>query len=174
MIVFDLVCRDDGHRFEGWFRSSEDFARQQQGGLLCCPQCGTDAVIKAPMAPAVPRKGNQMVTAPPQTRAHFREQPGQPSPNPAEPNRVTMSRSKLPPEAVQMMHALAQMQAEALKNSRWVGDSFAENARAMHYGEREVESIHGQATIEQAQELAEEGIEVAPLPFPVLNPGEAN
>ena len=162
MIVFDLECRAGGHRFEGWFRSSDDFARQQDAGLLCCPECGSDAVGKAPMAPSVGRKGNQLVVAAPP-----------PTPTDTAP-RLTMSKGKLPPEAVQMMRALAQMQAEALKQSRWVGDSFAESARAMHYGEEAVESIHGQATIEEAQELIEEGIEVAPLPFPVMNPGEAN
>ncbi len=73
-----------------------------------------------------------------------------------------------------MMQALAKVQAEALKDSRFVGESFAEDARAMHYGEQEAESIHGQTTIEEAQALLEEGIEVAPLPFPVVPPGKAN
>ena len=73
-----------------------------------------------------------------------------------------------------MMQALATMQAEAIKNSRWVGESFAEQSRAMHYGEKETESIHGQATLEEARELIEEGIEVAPLPFPVAPPEQSN
>ncbi len=85
-----------------------------------------------------------------------------------------MVKGGIPPEAVKMMQAMAVMQAEALKQSRWVGDSFADDARAMHYGEREVEVIHGQATLQEAQELIDEGIEVAPLPFPVAPPGEAN
>jgi hypothetical protein len=44
----------------------------------------------------------------------------------------------------------------------------------MHYGEAEPQAIHGQATVKEAMELLEEGIEVAPLPFPVAPPGEAN
>ena len=44
----------------------------------------------------------------------------------------------------------------------------------MHYGEREAEPVHGQATLEEAHELLEEGIAVAPLPFPIAPPGEAN
>ena len=55
MIVFDLQCQTLGHRFEGWFASSEDFAAQQVRGLVSCPQCGSGDVIKAPMAPAVPK-----------------------------------------------------------------------------------------------------------------------
>ena len=66
------------------------------------------------------------------------------------------------------------MQAEALKQSRWVGDKFVEDAKAMHYGEREHEAIHGEATLEQAKDLLEEGIGVAPLPFPVIPPDKAN
>jgi hypothetical protein len=167
MIVFDLECREGGHRFEGWFRSSGDFTRQESGGLLCCPQCGSADVIKAPMAPAVGRKGNQL---PAPVRAAPEPAPGAEP----QPQRLAMSKGKLAPEALQMMQALARMQAEALSQSRWVGGDFAENARAMHYGEREAEIIHGEATLEEAQDLIEEGIEVAPLPFPVVRPGEAN
>lgn len=155
MIVFDLECRGGGHRFEGWFSSSEDFASQQDRGLVTCPQCGSADVAKAVMAPNVGRKGNQLASAPP-----------------AKPQ--AMSKGALPPEAVEMMQKLAAVQADALKDSRWVGESFAEDARAMHYGERDLENIHGQATVEEAKELLEEGVQVAPLPFPVAPPGEAN
>ena len=68
------------------------------------------------------------------------------------------------------MRALADAQAKALKSSTWVGDTFAETSRAMHYGEREHATIHGQATAEEARALVDEGIKVAPLPFPVAAP----
>lgn len=164
MIVFDLECRTGGHRFEGWFGSSGDFADQQARGLVTCPHCGAGDVVKAPMAPAVPRKGNQIVPA-----GKARPQ----LPASAEPQ-VQAMRGTLPPEAAKMMQALATMQAEALKDSRWVGGNFAEQSRAMHYGDRETETIHGQATLAEAKELLDEGITVAPLPFPVAPPGETN
>jgi hypothetical protein len=69
---------------------------------------------------------------------------------------------------------LAAMQAEMLKKSRWVGDEFAETARAMHLGEIESEQVHGKATIEQAKSLVDEGVPVAPLPFPVTPPTQVN
>ncbi|MCK9543329.1 MAG: DUF1178 family protein [Novosphingobium sp.] len=156
MIVFDLECRLGGHRFEGWFGSSSDFEDQQARGLLACPQCASADVVKAPMAPSIGRKGNQL----PQTAEKS---------SPA-----SVKSGPMPPEAEKLMRALAVMQAEALKSSRWVGENFAEDARAMHYGEREHESIHGQATANEARELLEEGIEIAPLPFPVAPPGKAN
>ena len=69
---------------------------------------------------------------------------------------------------------LAGLQAEMLKNSRWVGDKFADTARAMHSGEVEPEQVHGSATLEQAKSLVDEGVPVAPLPLPVVPPNQVN
>ena len=168
MIVFDLECRTGGHTFEGWFGSSDDFARQQERGLLACPQCGSGEVGKAVMAPRVARKGNQL---PEPVRGARQIEPARPAAPPAP---APVSSAPLPPEAAALMRKLATMQAEALKTSRFVGQSFAEDARAMHYGEREPEIIHGQATVNEAKELIEEGIAIAPLPFPVVPPEQAN
>lgn len=156
MIVFDLSCSSGGHRFEGWFGSSEDFASQHSQGLVACPKCGSTDVGKAPMAPNVGRKGNQM----------------QPAAAPA-PARVVNSGQVMPAQ-IKAMQALHAIQTEILKQSEWVGSDFAEQSRAMHYGERESGAIHGEATLEQARELIEEGIEVAPLPFPVTPKRKSN
>jgi hypothetical protein len=157
MIVFELQCQGAGHRFEGWFGSSDDFARQQASGLVTCPQCGSADVIKAPMAPAVARKGNQL-----------------PAPRLESQPRLPVAGGKLPPEAARVMAALAQMQAAALEQSRWVGNGFAEVSRQIHYGERETETVHGQATPDEAKALLDEGIAVMPLPFPVAPPEDLN
>lgn len=69
---------------------------------------------------------------------------------------------------------LAEMQAEMLKESRWVGDKFVETARAMHSGEIEREQVHGQATLEQAKSLVDDGVPVAPLPLPITPPNQVN
>jgi hypothetical protein len=69
---------------------------------------------------------------------------------------------------------LAALQAEILKNSRWVGDKFAATARAMHSGEVEAEQVHGSATLEQARSLVDDGVPVAPLPLPVVPPNQVN
>ena len=150
MIVYDLCC-DAGHRFEGWFGSSADYAAQREGGLVICPQCGSGAIDKAPMAPAVPVKGNRSPEA-----------------------RHAVAGGALSPEAAAMMRKFAEVQAEALKSSTWVGDAFAEQSRAIHYGERKAESIHGRATLDEAEALHEEGITVMPLLFPVAAPDELN
>lgn len=49
MIIFDLTCSAD-HRFEGWFRSAEDFAKQESEGLVNCPYCGTHEIRRLPSA----------------------------------------------------------------------------------------------------------------------------
>lgn len=155
MIVFDLSCAT-GHRFEGWFASSADFISQGENGLLTCPECGSSDVTKAPMAPSVPTKGNRR-----------REMPGKGAAKP-------VSNAELAPEVVKAMQALAKAQVKALKDSTWVGDKFAEKSRAMHYGEADSATIHGQATVKEAKELADEGIAVAPLPFPIAPPEDLN
>jgi hypothetical protein len=154
MIVFDLECQTLGHRFEGWFASSDDFAAQQARGLLTCPHCGSEAVAKAVMAPSIGRKGNQL----PAVQAE----------------RKPVAGGAVPAEAREMIAKLAAMQTEALKQSTWVGEKFADASRAMHYGERETETIHGQATAKEAKDLIEEGIAVMPLPFPIAPPEELN
>lgn len=153
MIVFDLTC-EHGHRFEGWFGSSGDYTDQLERGLLSCPQCGSSAVTKAPMAPAVAAKGN--------TRQEHGNGPKQ------------VSNQPMSPEVVAALTKLAEAQAKALKDSTWVGDKFAEVSRKMHYGETDERPIHGQASLEEAKGLVEEGIPVAPLPFPVAPPDKLN
>jgi len=159
MIVYDLLCEAGDHRFEGWFGSSRDFADQQARGLVTCPQCGSAAVGKAVMAPRLTRKGNQQVA---------------PVAAPAPPAQAMTAPRPLSAEAQAALRALATMQAEALKSSRWVGRSFAQDARAMHYGDRQAEPIHGQATPEETRALVEEGVEIAPVLFPLAPPDEIN
>jgi hypothetical protein len=69
---------------------------------------------------------------------------------------------------------IAELQSVMLQNSRWVGDEFADTARAMHSGEIQPEQVHGHATLDEARSLAAEGVPVAPLPLPVVPPSQVN
>jgi hypothetical protein len=155
MIIFDLKCANAGHVFEAWFGSSDDYESQKQRGLLSCPICGDDNIAKAVMAPAVPAKTNQRVD---------KEQ------GPS----VPVSSGLNIEQARKMMEAIATAQAEALKDSEWVGRKFADTARAMHYGEQDHKGIHGEVAPEEAKSLLDEGIEVAPLLLPVIPPDAQN
>lgn len=163
MIVFDLMCGQQ-HRFEGWFRSSEDFERQQASGMLGCPQCQSSAVIKAPMSPAVPTKRNRL--------AGSRKEPQAASKSPDKHEGHTPV--TLPAEVAEAFAKLAAAQAKALSGSTWVGNAFAERSRAIHYGDAVQEQIHGRASPEEAAALVEEGIVIAPLLIPIVPPEEAN
>ena len=156
MIAFDLRC-SGGHRFEGWFGSSADFDEQQSKGLLACPVCDDGVVGKALSVPNVGRKGNQVVSG----------QAKLPVPS-APANGEVTNAPILPPVMVEMMQKLASAQTEMLKDSQWVGREFAETARAIHYGEESDRLIHGETSADEAQALAEEGVSIAALPFPVI------
>jgi hypothetical protein len=162
MIAFDLQC-SFGHGFEGWFASSGDFDVQQATGLLACPICDDVAVQKTLSVPNVGRKGNQIAAA--STRATPSAQPilGE-----------VVNAPTLPPQMVELMHKMAAAQTEMLKTSEWVGREFAETARAIHYGEEGDRLIHGETSRDEAEALADEGIAVAPLPFPVIPPAAKN
>lgn len=160
MIVFDLHCAH-GHRFEGWFGSSSDYEDQSARGLVTCPECGSDEIGKAPMAPAVGAKGNRTTTQPVQQAG-------------AEGEAQPVSNKPMPAEVQQALEALHKAQTKALKHSKWVGKDFASQSREMHYGERDHAAIHGSASLEEAKELVDEGVPVAPLPFPVAPPDELN
>jgi len=151
MIVFDLACAEQGHVFEGWFGSSDDYETQRAKGWLACPMCGSADVAKAVMAPRVAAKGNQRRDTTPVTLAN-----------------------DAPDKMREMMRVLADAQTRALEGSDYVGPRFADEARAMHLGEAEHRAIHGQASADEAKALIDEGVAVAPLPFPVRPPGTDN
>jgi hypothetical protein len=153
VIVFNLRCAAHGHVFEGWFGSSADYEDQRRRGLLACPLCGSLDVGKAPMAPAVPAKANAQ------------------SPEAQAPDSLF---SAAPDEVKALLAAAAAVQKKLLQGSESVGERFADEARAIHLGEAPARPIHGRATRAAAESLAEEGVPIAPLPFPVGEPGEEN
>jgi hypothetical protein len=159
VIAYDLRC-SAAHRFEGWFASSQDYDRQFLDGLITCPVCNDIRVTKAPSAPYVGRKGNQSIQPAPTQAASI-----------SEPVTAPVTNAPQMSEAVsEIIQKLAVMQSEALKGSDWVGRDFAEEARSIHYGESKDRLIHGEASPDEALELAEEGIAVAPLPLPYIPP----
>ncbi|MGE4324395.1 MAG: DUF1178 family protein [Sphingobium sp.] len=161
MIVFDLKCDGAGHVFEAWFGSSEDYADQQARALLSCPICGDMSVSKAVMAPAVAPKGNRGGAVSGKAKGDASD--GTP---------VITGEHAVRMRA--MMEALAQTQSKMLEGSNWVGRAFAEQARAMHYGEQDHAPIHGEVAPDEASALLSEGVAVTPLPFPVIPPEAKN
>ncbi len=161
MISFNLKCTS-GHVFEGWFRSSSDYERQHTQHLIACPHCGDGTIEKALSAPNIGRKGNQLA---PVTRTQTTDATDAIDTTYIPDTATVTNMPEIPPQMQQALQELAKMQANMLKKSEWVGPQFANEARAIHYGEKADRLIHGEATISDAEELADEGIAISPLLF---------
>ena len=135
MIRYTLHCARE-HEFEAWFRSAGDYDRAAKAGSNVCPVCGSAEVRKAIMAPALggTKKGEKVSLAVPDPRSQA------------------------------MRELVREFRKKVTENADYVGDKFAEEARKIHYEETEQRGIYGQATPDEAHELAEEGIAFQPLP----------
>ena len=134
MIKYALVCEHD-HGFEGWFGASADYDDQQARGLLECPVCASKAVRKQIMAPAVAG------------------------------TKAQRSGADLKPGMREMvMEAMGKVRDHVEQNFDYVGDAFAREARDIHEGRSEDRGIYGEATPAEVKKLAEDGVNVAPLP----------
>lgn len=149
MKVLDLRC-GNGHGFEGWFGSEEDFLGQNGRGLVECPLCADRVVTRMPSAPRLNLSGAR-----------------EPAP-PAKPENPAKSPAANPGD----LQALwMQVVRHAIENTEDVGQRFAEEARRIHYGESESRGIRGLASPEEREALHEEGIEVMALPIPAALKG---
>jgi hypothetical protein len=155
MIHYALNC-DQGHTFESWFPNSAAYDKQAKRSLITCPVCGSAKVEKAIMAP---RLGRAVKVAP---------EPPAPLPIPAPTPPALPAKTPLavmsPPER-ELRQKLKELREHITKNASYVGGSFPEEARKIHYGETEHRSIYGEASPDEAKELHDEGIEFHPLPF---------
>ena len=159
MIHYALVCERE-HEFEGWFRSSSDFEAQAARGILSCPVCGSSKVTRGLMAPAV-STGRTADAAPEPEAAAPPAATGGAAPVPAP---VASLGPNEDPRRALAIEFLRRVRETVLENATYVGDTFAEEARRIHYGEAEERGIYGEATREEAEALEEEGIAVTVLP----------
>jgi hypothetical protein len=157
MILYNLVCAK-GHQFESWFAGSAAYDKQAKRGLVECPVCGSARVEKALMTPRLARTRKSMPAA-------------SDAPGPAAPEPVVPAAPEPPapvavisPQERELRTKLRELREHLVKNAENVGQRFPEEARKMHYGEKEHRSIYGTASPDDAKALHEEGIEFAPLP----------
>ena len=155
MKVLDLQCSQQ-HSFEGWFASEDDFQSQLTRGLVTCPLCADPVIQKMPSAPRL----NFGVAGAESAR---------PEPSPE----LSVPKPDSTVHAVLAAGTTAAGQADFLRalrhvvaNTEDVGERFADEARAMHYGDTRQRSIRGKASTREAIELLEEGIDVMALPLP--------
>jgi hypothetical protein len=155
MIHYQLRCAQS-HEFDGWFSDSASFEKQAKRGLVECPECSSTEVERALMAPALSKRESVS------NRESLPVPVAAPEPSAAPAAGPDKTAVRVP---AKMLAALQRMRAEIEKHCAYVGPDFADQARAMHRGEVEPKGIYGETTDEQAESLAEEGIEVAKVPW---------
>jgi hypothetical protein len=139
MIRYSLKCAA-GHGFESWFQNAAAFSALLTAGQVSCPVCGSDAIEKDLMAPAV-----------------------RPARNAAQ--AVPSDRPDLSAPASEIEEKIAALRRQIEENSEYVGLNFAAEARRIHSGDAPERSIHGEAKPDEARQMIEDGLPVAPLPF---------
>lgn len=139
MIRYALKCGNN-HSFESWFQSAEAFDGLKAAGMVACPECEDTTVEKSLMAPRVRPARGQAVA----------EKPAEPMVSTPDP---------------EIAKAIKAIRDHVEKNSDYVGDRFAKEARAMHEGETPHRSIYGEVRADEAKKLAEDGVPAVPLPF---------
>jgi hypothetical protein len=147
MIRFSLAC-NDGHRFDSWFASSAAYEGLLAAGHVTCAICGSAKVEKALMAPAVRTDHPEAAPVSPEQ--------GPPSAG---------SHGPLSQPAGPAEQALAAFRKKLEAEADYVGPSFAAEARAIHDGTAPERMIYGEARLDEAKSLIDDGIPVAPMPF---------
>ena len=160
MILYRLRC-SKGHEFESWFKDSKTYERQEKKSLIGCAVCGDAKVARAPMAPRL-NKGSGKGTKTVEVEKPAAGAPATPQAPTAEQQQMAALAKHMPKE---LREALLKVRAEVEKNCEHVGDKFADEARKIHYGESDKRGIYGETSPEQAEALAEEGIEVSRIPW---------
>ena len=152
MKVLDLICAN-GHGFEGWFGSDDDYMAQNGRGLIACPLCADAVIRRLPSAPRLNLSGAREVppSAPTSTAVAARAAP------------ETAAAPTLP---AALQAAWLATVRHLVNSTEDVGPRFAEEVRRIHYGEVPHRGIRGQATTEEREALHDEGIETLSIPVP--------
>lgn len=144
MIRFSLVC-DNAHDFESWFASNNSYEFQIAHDLVNCPHCNSVKVNKAVMAPAVAR----------QERGERPEKPAE---------AVKQSVALVNDASGELRKLARELHEKIVAATVDVGEKFPDEARRIHEGEAPERAIRGQASLEEARALMEDGVAIMPMP----------
>lgn len=153
MKVYNLACPLD-HRFEGWFASEEDCLAQQDKGMLACPVCDSTEITRMPSAPHIAKSSSAVISVSEDINAGA-----------GSGEVVALTGNDHSHLEAQVQAAFLKGMRELMGKSEDVGAAFAEEARKIHYKEAPERSIRGQTTLDEAESLREEGIEVLAVPI---------
>ena len=153
MIKYKLKCKSgyclQKEEFDGWFQNIEAYEKQKLQGLINCPICGSDEVVKSLTTPSLKTK-----EIAPEVQANN-----------------TISTSETVDDIVvnenlkNITTILRTIKKEIQNNSTFVGDEFVSQVRSMKQGKAKEESIYGYGKKEEIQELQDEGIDIVNVPW---------
>ncbi|MBK9133309.1 MAG: DUF1178 family protein [Betaproteobacteria bacterium] len=152
MKVLNLRCAN-GHGFEGWFASDDDYMDQNGRGLVECPMCADKVITRMPSAPRLNLSGAREAEPAVSASASASTSPSTPQ-------------QPQPPQPADLQAAFMKAVREMIQRTEDVGPRFAEEARRIHYGEAPERGIRGKASAEEREALRDEGIETFALPVP--------
>ena len=123
------------HEFESWFSNSKEFERLNLKKLIECIYCKSRNVEKSIMAPLVLNKEEKV------------------------------EKRKSLNDFIKVQKELVKIRKFVEKNFENVGKDFSREVRNVYYDNRKNKNIYGQATAEETEELKEEGIDIASIPW---------
>lgn len=163
MKVYNLACPLD-HRFEGWFASEEDCLSQQDKGMLACPICDSTDITRMPSAPRIAKSSSGKEESS-STDLAISNPDGGVVAGVINGDMLALTGNDHSQLEAQVQAAFLKGMRELMGRSEDVGTAFAEEARKIHYKESPERSIRGQTTLDEAEALREEGIEVMAVPM---------
>ena len=137
MIKYILKCKNK-HEFESWFSSSDEYEKLKKKKLLECLFCESNQIEKSIMAPKILNSSS---------------------------NNNIDNNFPSDKDFAKIKKDLLKIQKFVEKNFHFVGDNFAKDVKEIYYNKHKKTNIYGTTTAEERQELAEEGIELATIPW---------
>ena len=152
MIKYKLKCKTEfcsnQKEFDGWFQNIEAFENQKKQGLITCPICGSDKIVKLLTTPSL------------NTTKKFKDVKNKiNSTLIAEDNLMANANLK------NVSTILRTIKKEIQKNSTFVGKEFVSQVRSMKEGKIKEKPIHGHGSNKEIQELRDDGIDVLNIPW---------
>ena len=123
------------HEFESWFSDSKEFEKLKNSKIIECIFCKTKSIEKSIMSPRISNKD-------------------------VDEKNVTTDK-----DIKKVKNELLKIQKFVEKNFKYVGDKFPKEVRNIYYDKKGEKNIYGNATQKETEELKEEGIEVATIPW---------
>ena len=135
MIKYILKCEND-HEFESWLSNSEEFEKLKKKKLLECIYCYTKNVNKSIMAPMI-------------SNSFTKDE------------QIEISKKDISNEK----NKLIQLRKYIERNFEYVGKDFSKKVREVYYDNKSQKTFYGTTTLEEREELADEGIDLLSIPW---------